>query len=121
MSARAEILQTIRKALGRSEGQPPEPLPDVRLRPIPSDRSGLVERFVQSLEKLNGKTFVVPDAASVIPAISGVSTRSKRPFIAAIRPGRERKLCGSATYRLLSARAADSSRRNRFGSASRKP
>jgi L-lactate dehydrogenase complex protein LldG len=88
MSARADILQTIRKALGRSEGQPPEPLPNVRLRPIPSDRSGLVQRFVQSLEKLNGKTFVVPNTAAVIPAISALLgdkriVASNAPFLVA--------------------------------------
>ena len=72
MTARAEILDTIRRALGRSEKTPVQPLPEVRLRKPPTDRAGLVEQFREKLEKLAGKVIVVPLPEDVLPAIAGI-------------------------------------------------
>jgi len=74
MTAREEILGSIRTALKRAAGQPPvleaAPLPAPTMRIPRSDRNLYVNLFVQSLEKLAGKAFVVRNNAAVVPALA---------------------------------------------------
>ncbi len=70
MSSRADILETIRRAVGRKEGQEPPPLPPPVLRTPPADRSALVSEFVERLDKLAGKGHVVPSAEDALAAVS---------------------------------------------------
>jgi L-lactate dehydrogenase complex protein LldG len=74
MTAREQILTSVRTALKRAAGQPPlsdaAPLSAPTLRIPRSDRNLFTNLFVQNLEKLDGKTFLVRDASAVVPAIS---------------------------------------------------
>jgi L-lactate utilization protein LutC len=51
--SREAILTRIRTALGRREGQPPPPLPQIYLRPSRPD----IATFFACIERLNGKTY----------------------------------------------------------------
>jgi len=65
MTAREQILGDIRAALGRAGCAPPAPLVAPVLRHPQMDRNLYVQLFVQSLEKLAGKVFVVPNPDAV--------------------------------------------------------
>lgn len=68
MTARDEILRNIRTALGRAGCAPPAPLVAPLLRNPQMDRNLYIQLFVQSLEKLAGKVFVVP-SPDAVPAV----------------------------------------------------
>jgi L-lactate dehydrogenase complex protein LldG len=90
MTAREQILGNVRTALKRAAGQPPlstaAPLPAPTLRIPRSDRSLYTDLFVQNLEKLAGKAFVVRNSAAVVPVLSGLLANknvvaSNAPFL----------------------------------------
>lgn len=88
MTAREEMLGTIRAALGRSAGPPATPLAPPILRIPLVDRAGYVTAFVERLEKLAGKAIVVRDLADVPAALEPIITgktvvTSNAPFLAA--------------------------------------
>lgn len=59
MSARDTILGSVRTALGRRTGQPPPPVPEVRLRPVVRDPEEKIVSFCSALDRLAAKTCVV--------------------------------------------------------------
>ena len=71
-SARDRLFANVRTALRRAASQPLDqvaPLAALSL-PVPrSDRNLFTNLFVQNFETLAGKAFVVPDVASVVPAL----------------------------------------------------
>src|SRR5271154_4240263 len=69
MNAREQILGDIRRALGLAIPKPPAPLTTALLRIPQMDRNQYADLFGQNLEKLAGKSLVVPDRASVLPAM----------------------------------------------------
>ncbi len=85
MTAREQILGDIRRALKRTEGQPPA-LAAPALR-IPSwDRNFCADLFVQKFEALGGKAFRVRDTSAVAPAIAALlaqksAVASNSPFL----------------------------------------
>jgi L-lactate dehydrogenase complex protein LldG len=94
MTVREQILGDIRKALRRAVGQPPleaapvssreHPAPTLRI-PL-SDRNLFADLFVQKLESLGGKAFLVRDNSGVAPAIAGIlaqksAVASNSPFL----------------------------------------
>ena len=95
MSARDLILADIRKALGRGAGQAPleraplsasDVLPAPSLRIPQTDRSLLVDLFVQKFENLGGKCIRVREPSGVAPAIAGILAQksaiaSNSPFL----------------------------------------
>jgi L-lactate dehydrogenase complex protein LldG len=90
MTAREQILTSVRTALKRAAGQPPlfeaAPLPAPTLRIPPSDRNAFTQLFVQNFEKLAGKAFVVRNSAAVVPAIADLLAKknvvaSNAPFL----------------------------------------
>lgn len=90
MTAREQILGDVRRALKRAAGQHPRfdaaPLPAPVLRIPQLDRNPSVDLFVQKLETLGGKCFLVRDVAAVIPAIAPLLTQksavaSNAPFL----------------------------------------
>jgi L-lactate dehydrogenase complex protein LldG len=90
-TAREQILGDIRKALRRAAGQPPlevtpQSLPAPILRLPQSDRSLFTDLFVQKFESLGGKSFLVRNTSSVVPAIAHLLTQksavaSNSPFL----------------------------------------
>ncbi len=68
MTAREQILSDIRTALGRSEASSVAALDEPLLRIPRMDPSLAVSLFTNKLEKLAGKTMVVPTRSAVIPA-----------------------------------------------------
>ncbi|HYL74191.1 MAG TPA: lactate utilization protein [Bryobacteraceae bacterium] len=86
MTARDEVLNNIRTALGRAAGQLPAPLAAPALRIPLSDRNLYTDLFVKKLENLSGKTIVVREPADVVPALAGIldgkrAVASNAPFL----------------------------------------
>lgn len=86
MSAREQILGDVRTALGRAGSQTPAPLAPPLLRNPHMDRNLYIQLFVQNLEKLSGKVFIVPNTAAVVPAIQDLlagqqAVASNAPFL----------------------------------------
>ncbi len=69
MNSREAILGNIRTALGRAEGRAPAPLAAAALRIPLMDRNLYTQLFVQNLEKLAGKAWVVQGSAAVVPVM----------------------------------------------------
>lgn len=68
-NSRTDLLDRVRAALGRTDGQPPAPLPPTVLQTRNLPTSERVELFVQQFAKLNGKPVRVrgrSEAASVV-------------------------------------------------------
>jgi len=87
MNAREEMLAAIRGNLGRTAGAPIAPLAPPTLRIPLADRSGYLAQFIERLDKLAGKTIVVPNTAAVVPAIAAIlegktAVASNAPFLA---------------------------------------
>src|SRR5690349_906920 len=85
MNSRELILGNIRTALGRAAG-PPQALAAPALRIPLMNRNLYTSLFVQNLEKLAGKAFVVHGNAAVVPAIAGLlngkrAVASNAPFL----------------------------------------
>ncbi len=81
VTARDEILRDIRAALGRAGDSIPAPLAPLAppmLRNPQMDRNLYTSLFVQNLEKLAGKVFVVPDRAAVVPALRNLARGQER-------------------------------------------
>ena len=90
MTAREQILRDIRTALGRAGVAKPAPLDAPLLRYPHVDRNLYVSLFVQNLEKLAGKVFVIPDPQEVAPVLGKLldgkhAVASNSPFL---------KICG---------------------------
>ena len=88
MTAREQILSDIRGALGRTETSAAAPLPAPMLRFPNMDIGVAVSLFRQKLEKLNGKTMLVPSRAHVVeflrPLLEGKrAVAANSPFVAA--------------------------------------
>ena len=88
MNSRELVLGNIRAALGRAAGASSAPLAAPALRIPLLDRNLYTSLFVQNLEKLAGKTLVVPGNAAVVPAIAELldgkrAVASNAPFLAA--------------------------------------
>jgi L-lactate dehydrogenase complex protein LldG len=86
MNSREAILGSIRAALGRAEGRAPAPLAAPALRIPLMDRNLYTQLFVQNLEKLSGRAFVVRGTAAVVPAIAELldgkrAVASNAPFL----------------------------------------
>jgi len=86
MTSRQQILDDIRRALGRAHSQPPAPLAAPLLRIPQLARNLYTSLFVQNLEKLAGKCSVVRDASSVIPLLRDLlqgkrAVASNAPFL----------------------------------------
>jgi L-lactate dehydrogenase complex protein LldG len=69
MNAREQILDDVRRALGRAISTPPAPLPAALLRIPHMDHKQYSALFGQSLEKLAGKFLFVSDKASALSAV----------------------------------------------------
>jgi L-lactate dehydrogenase complex protein LldG len=69
MTSRQQILDDIRRALGRANSKPPAPLTAALLRIPQMDRNHHTSLFVQNLEKLAGKCVIVRNRAAVVPAL----------------------------------------------------
>ena len=94
MTAREQILGDIRAALGRAGCATPAPLVAPLLRNPQMDRNLYVQLFVQNLEKLAGKVFVVPSPDAVAPILGRLlegkqAVASNAPFL---------KTCGVETF-----------------------
>jgi L-lactate dehydrogenase complex protein LldG len=88
MTSRQQILDDIRRALGRAPSQPPAPLAAPLLRIPQLDRNLYTSLFVQNLEGLAGKCSVVRDVSSVIPLLRDLlqgkrAVASNSPFLEA--------------------------------------
>jgi len=94
MTARDEILRDIRTALGRAGCASPAPLVAPLLRNPQMDRNLYVQLFVQSLEKLAGKVFVVP-SPDAVPGVVGKLLDGKQ---AVGSNATFLKTCGLATF-----------------------
>ncbi|MSV30391.1 MAG: hypothetical protein EXQ52_16860 [Bryobacterales bacterium] len=84
--SRELILDKVRKALGRTQGQPPPPLPPARIRIAEVSMDSRVAGMLQKVEALAGKTFLAATlaeaanyAASVIDGREAVA--SNAPFL----------------------------------------
>ncbi|MGE5646898.1 MAG: LutC/YkgG family protein [Acidobacteriota bacterium] len=74
MTSREAILGSVRKALGRSEAQPPAPVPPARIRIPEVPLEARIEQFFCALERLAGKTLLAggpEDARNYIAALIG--------------------------------------------------
>jgi L-lactate dehydrogenase complex protein LldG len=90
MTTRDQILGDIRAALGRAGCAPPAPLVAPLLRNPQMDRNLYVQLFVQNLEKLAGKAFVVPNPDAVPPIVEKLlegkqAVASNAPFLKSCR------------------------------------
>jgi len=86
MTARDQILADIRAGLGRAGSAKPAPLEAPLLRTPQKDRNLYVQLFVQNLEKLSGKVFVVPSPDQVVPILADLvrgkqAVASNAPFL----------------------------------------
>jgi len=77
MTAREQILNEIRRAMGRANSLPPAPLAAPVLRIPQLDRTLYTALFGRSLEKLAGKSTIVQEKAAVGPIIREL-VRGKR-------------------------------------------
>lgn len=118
---REYILHKVRTALGRSAGQSPAPVPEVRLRIPEQDFEARWRQFVQALEKLGGKAERVAtreEACRRVAALVGEApaVASDAPYLAecgitalaGVRsgfkdPAELRAACASAQYGITSA------------------
>ena len=88
MTARDQILGDIRKALGRAGSATPAPIFAPLLRNPQMDRNLYTQLFVQNLEKLAGKAFVVPNPDAVQAVLRDLladkqAVASNAPFLKA--------------------------------------
>jgi L-lactate dehydrogenase complex protein LldG len=86
--SRDHILHKVRTALGRSAGEPPEPLDPPRLRPIEDRLEDRIRRFSEALENLGGTVHQATSAegarAHVAALLRGkTAVASNAPFLAA--------------------------------------
>jgi L-lactate dehydrogenase complex protein LldG len=95
MTAREQILGSIRRALSGAVGRPPlleaahvskSQLPAPTLRIPQSDRNLYADLFVQKFENLGGKSFRVRNTSAVVPAIAELlaqksAVASNSPFL----------------------------------------
>lgn len=88
MNSREAILGSIRTALGRAGGHALAPLAAPALRIPLMDRNLYTQLFVQNLEKLAGKAFIVKGTGAVVPALAQLlegkrAVASNAPFLEA--------------------------------------
>lgn len=86
MTSRDSILASVRAALGRSGGQPSDPVPAAWVVVPPSDWQRKTELFVSNFEKLAGKSFRAGSAGDVVAVVSGLldgkrAVASNSPFL----------------------------------------
>src|SRR5664279_3425369 len=66
LMAREYILHKVRTALGRSVGQPPAPIPELRLHPAEARIEDLAVQFGDNLELLAGKSYRAANPAEAL-------------------------------------------------------
>lgn len=69
---REAMLQRVRSALGRTEGQPPPPVPAVRMSTRALDAEGRVQMFCELLEKLAGTPHIAASPAAAREYVAGL-------------------------------------------------